>query len=67
MPIKMTLTMPIDMNEVMPYIFYILSDAEYKTHKNHKIKKIIIKFCDKDEMFLDCLKELLIFSGTSFG
>ena len=34
--------------EVMPYIFYILSDAEYKTYKNHKIKKIIIKFCDKD-------------------
>ena len=26
-----------EMNYVMPYIFYILSDAEYKTHKNHKI------------------------------
>ena len=38
-----------DMNEVMPYIFYTLSDTEYRTHKNHKIKKIIIKFCDKDQ------------------
>ena len=37
-----------DTTEIMPYIFYILSDAEYKTHKNHKIKKIIIKFCDND-------------------
>jgi len=40
------------MRDVMPYIFYILSDAEQKTDKDYKIKKIFIKFCDKD--YLPC-------------
>ena len=35
---------------VMPYIFYILSDKENKTYRDHKIKKIFVKFCNKDCM-----------------
>lgn len=38
------------MRDVMPYIFYILSDTKQKTDKDYKIKKIFIKFCDKDYM-----------------